>query len=172
MQYVDAPACPGYEQLRGTPHILRAMLSGVTDEEVRWKPAPERWSILQVLGHLAHVEARGFRGRVLRMVREDNPQLESYDPDAYEYEVPSLAAGLDEFARERGRSLTLLRSLGPDAAARTGVHAKLGSVTVGTLLHEWPFHDLGHIRQIAELLRAVKFYPHMGAWQQFYKIQP
>ena len=131
---------------------------------------------MEVLGHLAHVEALGFRERVLRMWREDNPRLESYDPDRYAaagaYEQPTVAVALDAFARERGRSLTMLRALPADAAARAGVHAELGAVTIGALVNEWPFHDLGHLRQIAELVRAVKFYPHMGAWQKFYTVAP
>jgi hypothetical protein len=176
MQRAGVNVCPGYEQLRAMPQLLRSLLGGVTEEEARWKPAPERWSVMQVLGHLAHVEAHGFRGRVLVMLREDNPQVDSYEPDSYaaagEYDAPSLRAALDAFERERGRSLGLLRSLRPEAAARTAVHTKLGTITMGALLNEWPFHDLGHLRQIAELLRAGKFYPHLGVWQKFYTVQP
>jgi hypothetical protein len=168
--------CAGYEQLRAMPQVLRALLTGVTEDEARWKPAPGRWSVLEVLGHLAHVEGRGFRGRVLTMLREENPAIDNYDPEAYaaagEYDAPSLGAALDEFARERGRSLGVLRSLTRETTSRTGRHSKLGTVTILALLNEWPFHDLCHLRQIAELVRSVKFYPHMGAWQKFYKIQP
>jgi hypothetical protein len=162
--------------LRAMPQILRTLLAGVTEAEARWKPAPDRWSVIEVLGHLAHVEARGFRGRVLTMLRESDPELANYDPDAYaaigEYNLPSLAAALDEFARERGRSLGVLRSLTPEKTSRTGRHTKLGTVTIDALLNEWPFHDLGHLRQIAELVRSVKFYPNMGAWQKFYTVNP
>jgi hypothetical protein len=43
------------------------------------------------------------------------------------------------------------------ASARTGVHSELGTITLGELLNEWANHDLGHIRQIAELYRARSF---------------
>jgi hypothetical protein len=102
--------------------------------------------------------------------------LESYDPDVYAaagaYDRPRLETALEEFARERVLSLSLLRTIAPEEMARTGVHSALGPVTLGNLLHEWPFHDFGHLRQISELVRALKFYPHMGAWQKFYTIAP
>jgi hypothetical protein len=167
---------PGYEQLRAMPGLLRSVLAGVGEAEARWRPAAGRWCVVDVLGHLAHVEAHGFRGRLLQMLLEENPRVANYDPDAFAaagaYDHPASTGALDAFARERELSLVLLRSLRPEAAARPGVHAELGPITIGALLAEWPFHDLGHLRQIAELVRAVKFYPGMGAWQKFYSVRP
>jgi hypothetical protein len=132
--------------------------------------------VLEVLGHLAHVEVFGFLGRLERMLNEENPALPAYDPDAFAasgvYGGRTLAEALVAFERERDRSLPLLEALPPEAAARSGVHAELGLVTVNDLLHEWPLHDLGHIRQIAELIRAVKYYPYIGPWQRAYTMNP
>ncbi len=163
---------PELSALRATPTILRLITEALTPEEARWKPAPKRWSVLEVLGHLAHVELHGFRGRVERIVTEDNPLLPSYDPDSFTYQVPSLAEGLAAFDRERALSLGLLDTLPASALTRGGVHSSLGPLTVTNLLNEWPLHDLGHIRQVAELIRAVKYYPHIGPWQNFYSLQP
>jgi hypothetical protein len=167
---------PGFQQLAAMPDVLRGLLAHVSDEVTGWKPAPNRWSVQEVLGHLAHVEVHGFRQRVERMLAEDNPSLENYDPDAFlaqgAYHFGACGEALQLFGLERVRSLDLLRSLAPEALARTGVHAALGPVTIGNLVHEWPFHDLGHLRQIAEILRARLFYPHMGAWQKFYTVAP
>lgn len=162
----------GLAQLRATPVILRMMTEGLTPEEASWKPSAKRWSVLEVLGHLAHVEVYGFRGRVERILGEENPLLPSHDPNSFTYDVPDLAEGLDSFERERGPSLRLLENLPASALARGGVHSALGPLTVLNLLNEWPLHDLGHIRQIAELIRAVKYYPHIGPWQNFYSLQP
>lgn len=162
-------------QLRSTPGVLRSLCT-VSEEEAAWKPSPQRWSVLEVLGHLAHVEALGFRGRLERMLSEDNPALPAYDPGAFAasgaYGGRALAGALDAFEQERGQSLRLLEALPDGAVRRTGVHAELGPVTVNHLLHEWPLHDLGHIRQIAELVRAVKYYPHIGPWQRAYTMNP
>jgi hypothetical protein len=158
------------------PDILRGLLAHVDDDATAWKPTPTRWSVREVLGHLYHVEIHGFRGRVERMLREDNPSLESYDPDAQyaagAYDFPACSDALQLFSTERVRSLDLLRSLPPEALERPGNHAVLGPVTMRNLIHEWPFHDLGHLRQIAELVRARLFYPEMGPWRRFYTVAP
>jgi hypothetical protein len=161
--------------LRTTPGVLR-LICAVTEEEASWKPSPKRWSVLEVLGHLSHVEVAGFRGRTERMLKEDNPSLPPYDPDAFAaagaYGGRTLAQALDEFERERKISLRLLENLPPGAASRGGLHGELGPVTLRHLLNEWPLHDLGHLRQIAELIRAVKYHPHIGPWQRVYSMNP
>jgi hypothetical protein len=55
---------------------------------------------------------------------------------------------------------------------RSGKHGTIGPITIGQLMNEWAFHDLGHIRQIAELYRSRAFYPSIGPFQQFYTIKP
>jgi hypothetical protein len=176
MQAAKASLVPGLEQLERMPDMIATVIAGATDDEVRWKPAPARWSILEVLGHLAHVEAHGFRGRAQRILAEDNPLLENYDPDALvatgAYQQPNVVTALELYRRERERSVELLRTVQPEDLARPAVHGVLGAITLGNLLNEWPFHDLGHLRQITELTRTVRFYPHLGAWRQFYKLNP
>lgn len=167
---------PGILQLRATPGILRSLVSTLTEQEAAWKPSPSRWSVLEVLGHLSHVELGGFRGRLERMVREENPQIPPYDPDVFAaqgiYGGRTAAAALDEFEQERERSLAFLETLPADSMNRTGVHGELGPIIAGNLFHEWPLHDLGHVRQIVELVRAVKYYPRIGPWQRFYTVNP
>jgi hypothetical protein len=176
MQPAKASLVPGLEQLEGMPDMITTVIAGASDDEVRWKPAPTRWSIVEVLGHLAHVEVHGFRGRTERILAEDNPLLENYDPDALveagAYRQPDLATALEEYRRERARSIELLRTIQPEHLTRPAVHGVLGPVTLGNLLNEWPFHDIGHMRQIAELIRTVRFYPHVGGWRQFYNPNP
>ena len=54
---------PALDQMAATPDIVRALLFGVSDEQARWKPAPERYSIAELLEHLSHIEAHCFRSR-------------------------------------------------------------------------------------------------------------
>ena len=166
----------GIRQLRATPAVMRNLVCALTEEEADWKPSGKRWSVVEVLGHLCHVELLGFRGRIERLMREDNPRVPGYDPDVYAaegaYRGRTMAEALDEFERVRRESLLFIDGLSLDSLSRPGIHQELGPITVGQLLHEWPLHDLGHVRQIAELIRAVKYYPHIGAWQRFYSLNP
>jgi hypothetical protein len=176
MQPAQASTVPGLEQLERMPEIINAIVAGASDEALRWKPSPTRWSVLEVLGHLAHVEVHGFRGRTERILAEENPLLENYDPDALiaagAYDQPDVATALASYRRERARSVELLRSIRPEQLSRSAVHGVLGPVTLRNLLHEWPYHDVGHMRQVAELVRTARFYPHIGGWQQFYDPKP
>lgn len=167
---------PGVAVLRQTPAILAGILVEVDDASANWKPSPDRWSIQEVLGHMAHVEVAAFHDRVASIVRKDCPSLAAYDPDTYAasgiYSRLPYRELLEEFRAARERSLTMLDTLEEGSLARTGRHSVLGIITIDNLMHEWALHDLGHVRQIAELVRARLYYPYLGPWQQVYKMNP
>jgi hypothetical protein len=166
---------PGIAVLEQTPIIIEKILRASGDDEMQWKPSPDRWSISEVLAHLSDVEVVGFRERIQKMVDEKNPRLAAYDQNAA-YAAGKYAGkareSLKNFCHERDRSLSFLRYLPVSAAARTGQHSELGLITVGQLLNEWAFHDLGHIRQIAELYRSRAFFPQMGEFRRYYTVKP
>lgn len=167
-------ALPGLAVLEQTPIIIEKILWSASDDMMQWKPAPDRWSVGEVLAHLAETETI-FRGRIQKMLDEQNPKLESFDQNA------SYAAGkyagkprenLKLYCHERDRTLSWLRYIPASMVERTGDHAALGRITVGHLMNEWSFHDLGHIRQILELYRSHAFYPNMGPFQKFSTVKP
>lgn len=167
---------PGLEVLEQTPIILEKLVSLANEEQLQWKPSMERWSISEVLAHLADVEVAGFRERIERMVQTDMPQLASYDQDA-QYKAGRYTGGkarehLKTFCHERDRSVSWLRYMPESIVSRKGQHEQFGQITVAQLMNEWAFHDLGHIRQIAELFRSHTFFPLMGPFQKGYTIKP
>lgn len=169
-------ALPGLAVLEQTPIIIEKIVWSASDEQMHWKPSMERWSISEVLAHLADVEVVGFRDRVQKMLEKNNPELEPYDQNAA-YAAGKYSSGkareqLRTFCHERDRSLSMLRYVPAHAVGRIGQHEKIGQISIGQLMNEWAFHDLGHIRQIAELFRSRAFFPSMGAFQQFYTIKP
>jgi hypothetical protein len=167
---------PGLSQLEATPEILRLVMAGLSTEDTLWKPAADRFSIAEALEHLSHTEGHYFRTRVERMVEDDHPALEPYDQDAYfasgQYSGRSAEDSFDHFEEQRELNLEYLGELEDSAANRSGRDPELGEITVSHLLNEWAFHDLGHIRQIAEIVRALKYYPHMGPFRAEYAIHP
>jgi hypothetical protein len=165
---------PGISLLEQTPIIIEKILLDVPNSTLGWKPAMDRWSISEVLAHMTETE-QIIRERLRRIAQEDMPSIESFDQNA------SYAAGkyaglgrehLRNFCHERDRSLSLLRYLPEAALGRAGKHAEIGTVTISDHLHEWAFHDLGHIKQIAELYRARQFYPKMGGFKTYYTVKP
>jgi len=164
---------PGVSLLEQTPIILEKLLHSAPHEVLQWKPAPDRWSISEVLAHLLDVEQM-FSERVRRMVEEQSPQLPEFDEKAVQTKYSSGTAmeHLRKFCHERDRSVATLRYLPASAGARTGQHAKLGTITVNEQMNEWAFHDLGHIRQIAELYRTRAFYEKSGPFQRYANPKP
>jgi hypothetical protein len=169
-----AATFPGMPILKQTPGTLRALLANATPEDFDWQPARERWSISMVLAHLADVEVKGFVSRFRAIAREENPLLPAYDQLALFRLVTKFdgMAELGKFERQRRETLAWLASLPPSLGLRTARHEKLGPLTFDQLLHEFAFHDLGHIRQIIELYRSHAFFPKMGVFQSYYKINP
>jgi hypothetical protein len=166
---------PAISLLEKTPRLLETMLGDLPGELLHWKPAAERWSISEVLAHLAALE-QVYAERTLRMVAEDSPALVKYDLAGAEargeYSRGSAGENLALFTRTRRSTLALLVGLPGSDGVRTGIHSELGSVTLVQMLNEWANHDLGHLRQIAELYRAHAFHPNSGPFMKYSNPQP
>src|SRR5882762_11850264 len=70
---------PFIDLLEATPTILRGLMAEVDHDDVRWKPAPDRFSIGEVLAHLSHSEGSCYRERLDRFMSETNPEFEPDD---------------------------------------------------------------------------------------------
>lgn len=166
---------PAISLLGKTPQILETLLGDLPGELLHWKPAADRWSISEVLAHLSALEAV-YADRVLRVVAEESPALMKYDLAGAsargDYSRGSAGENLALFTRTRRSTLAMLTGLPASAGARTGVHSELGAVTLAQMLNEWANHDLGHLRQIAELYRAHAFHPHSGPFMQYSNPKP
>ena len=160
------------EQLEITPGILRALLAGLTEQQISWKPAPERFSIAEALAHLAHAEHHAYRVNYDRFAKPEDSELRPYDTDALvargRFSGRPPSESLDEFERRRTENLALLKG----REDRTLPQRFVGPISLSNLLNECALHDLAHIRQIAELVRAIKYFPHIGAYQKFNKVNP
>lgn len=155
---------PCLDLLEATPAILRGLMSEISDEDARWKPAPDRFSIAEVLAHLSHSEGHCYRARVDRFLSEAMPELEPDDAhmhlELYKNGDPDEDFG--HFEEQRETNIELLRGLSPDVGSRKAKHLAAGEITLSQMLHEWALHDLGHVRQIAELVRARKYLAGAG----------
>jgi DinB family protein len=166
---------PAISLLEKTPQLLETLLVDLPGELLHWKPAPDRWCISEVLAHLAALELV-YAERALRMVAEDSPPLVKYDlPGASargDYCRGSAGENLALFTRTRRSTLAMLTGLPASAGARTGVHSELGTITLAQMLNEWANHDLGHLRQIAELYRACAFHANSGPFMKYSNPRP
>lgn len=169
-----ADELPCLELLAATPAILRGLMAETSEEDARWKPAPDRFSIAEVLAHLSHSEGHCYRARVDRFLAEEMPEFEPADAqmhlDRYRNADPEEEFG--QFEDQRERNVELLRGLPAAAGNRKALHREAGEITLSQMLHEWALHDLGHIRQVAELVRARKYLAGAGPLGNEYRLKP
>lgn len=165
---------PCLDLLESTPGILRGLLCELSAEDTQWKPAPDRFSVAEVLAHLSHSEDCCYRLRVDRFLAEDCPELEPDDAQMY-LDLYRDRDADDEFARfekQRENNVEYLRGLAAGSGERRALHREAGEITLAQMLHEWALHDLGHIRQIAELVRARKYLAGAGRLGDSYQLKP
>ena len=165
---------PCLDLLEATPAILRGLMSEVSEEDARWKPAEDRFSIAEVLSHLSHSEWHCYRPRLDRLLSEEMPDFEPDDAQMH-LEVYKNADPEEAFAHfedQREMNVELLRGLPAEAGHRKALHRAAGEITLSQMLHEWALHDLGHIRQIAELVRARRYLAGAGPLGEEYKLKP
>ena len=90
--------------------------------------------------------------------------------DLYRDADPEVA--LHQFEELRENNIGFLRDLPVGAGDRVALHEEYGEITLSQMLHEWALHDLGHIRQIAELVRARKYLAGAGPMAASYDLKP
>jgi hypothetical protein len=171
---MEANGLPCLDLLEATPDILRGLMCELSEEDTRWKPGPDRFSVAEVLAHLSHSEGYCYRMRVDRFMGEDRPKFEPDDAQMHLHLYGNCDAE-EEFAHfeeQRESNIEYLRSLPAEAGDRRALHAEAGEVTLAQMLHEWALHDLGHIRQITELVRARKHLEGAGRLGASYQLKP
>ena len=165
---------PSLDLLEATPTILRGLMAELDDADVRWKPAPDRFSVGEVLAHLSHSEGYCYRARLDRFMAEENPEFEPDDAQFHleMYRQADPEDSFDHFEEQRETNIEFLRDLEPGAGSRRAMHKAAGPITLEQMLHEWAMHDLGHVRQIAELVRARKYFAGAGPLNKGYELKP
>jgi DinB superfamily len=130
-------------------HETVQLLAGLTDQQASYRYAPEKWSVKEVIGHVADSE-RVFAYRALRIARADQTPIEGFEQDDYvragQFDRLSIAGLAAEFGVVRQATLRLLEGLPSDAWLRRGV-ANKNEVSVRALAYIIAGHELHH-RQI------------------------
>jgi|SRR5437870_7660068 len=147
------------ERFRRGPELLAVVLTGVFGEEEDFSPAAGKWSIRQIVAHLADAELVGGH-RLRAVIAEDNPTLTSYDQEAWtrnlDYTKRKPKQSLESFRRVRAENYELLKALPEDAFARTGNHTERGAMTLLQLLETYAEHAESHARQMQAIREEYK----------------
>jgi hypothetical protein len=131
--------------------MLRTLVCPLSDTQIRRKPAPTEWSIVEIVGHLIDTEQL-LRYRTVRMVTIDHPAIIPYDQDAAvvrnAYQKANLNVLLRTLAAERETTLQTFKGFTATQLARTGWHLEYGLWVVSTVVTYLAKHDFVHDAQI------------------------
>lgn len=143
------------EVLDASPGKLTALVAGKSDTELRHKPAPGKWSMAEIIVHLAEVEI--VIGNRIRMILGANgTPIQAFDQDAWavRYAGMPVEPSLGVFRVLRSANLALLRSLNPEQWEQFGMHAERGKETLRHISRLTAGHDLNHLAQVQALSAA------------------
>lgn len=135
----------------GTIHSLTL---GISEEQARWRPDSESWSILEVINHLYDEEREDFRVRVDYILHHPGQPWPPINPPGWVtergYNQRDLTQSVQNFLEERRKSISWLQGLGkPDWQVSATV--PFGTFSAGDIFAAWVAHDILHMRQLVEL---------------------
>jgi hypothetical protein len=140
-----------YPVLESTPIRIASLVAELTPDEIAGAPQPGKWSIHEIVGHLADNELMA-QARIRLMLFEDAPLLVPYDQDRWVNgwirEMEPFEATLERFRVLRESTVRILRNTPENDLRRIGSHAERGVQTPGDYIVILAGHDINHLSQI------------------------
>lgn len=144
---------------RATAARLKKSIRGLTPKQLKWQPEPGKWSIAQILAHLADVEVvAGWRLRSI--AASDGITIQPFDQDVwasvFDYGNRDAKQSIEVFRVLRENNLAMLKALPREAWDRHGMHMERGRETLAHLTRMFAGHDLNHTKQIEAIVAQLK----------------
>jgi uncharacterized damage-inducible protein DinB len=154
--YVDkVPGTQIGEYLATQLQEIERLLAPLDDAAARFRYAPEKWSVKEMLGHLCDAE-RIFSYRLLRIGRADTTPLPGFDEDAYvppaEFDARPISDLVREFKAVRASTIALVEGLPSEAWQRRG-QASGKSISTRALAYVMVGHVTHHLGVLRERYR-------------------
>ena len=142
-----------------TAKKLERLIKGVSPAKLRKRPAPDKWSVAEILAHLADTEiVGGWRMRAI--LGAPGTPIAAFDQDSWvtagHYEKRDPWKSLEQFRALREANLALLKSLTPEQWTHFGMHSERGEETIEHITKMFAGHDLNHIAQVERILTPKK----------------
>lgn len=141
---------------RATPSRLESLVRGHRRKQLGRRPGPKKWSVAEVLAHLADTEiVVGWRLR--QVLSKSGTPIQAYDQDLWaasgKYAKRDPRQSLVLFRTVREANLRLLKSLSARQWKQYGVHAERGRESMADIARMIAGHDLNHMLQIQRILK-------------------
>jgi hypothetical protein len=142
-----------------SPKQVAAAVSGLAEETLRYKPAPDKWCILEILGHLADIEIV-YAYRLRQMLADKKPVIAPMDQDDWARRLGYMETPAPElialYGLNRHANLRLLQRLKPDDLEKSAFHPESKkNCTVAELVVRMATHGANHLAQIERLKKGL-----------------
>jgi hypothetical protein len=138
-----------------TAKKLARLIKGVPTAKLRKRPAPEKWSVSEIVAHLADSELVGAY-RIRLILGSPGTEIVAYDQDQWlisgHYHKRDPRKSVEQFRVLREANLALLKSLKPEQWKHYGMHSERGQESIEQIVRMFAGHDVNHLRQIEGIL--------------------
>jgi len=147
----------------GTAKKIEKLLQRIPSAKLRKRPAPDKWSITEIVTHLADTEmVCGYRMRII--LATPGTPIPAFNQDVWvtagHYDKRDARKSLEQFRAVREANLALLKTLTREQWKYHGIHAERGEESIEHIVRMFAGHDINHTKQI-EAIVARKRSPSM-----------
>ena len=144
---------------RATAGNLKKLTRGLSAKQLKWRPEPGKWSIAEILAHLADTEIVAS-WRMRSVIGENGITIQPFDQDAwasaFQYGKRDARRSLEIFRVLRENNLAMLKEIPRETWDNYGMHLERGKETIAHLTRMFAGHDTNHILQIERIVKQLK----------------
>ncbi len=142
-----------HDVLEMTPITIARLIRNSDKAQLTRTPAPGKWSIRDILCHLADCEIT-FAFRLRQTIAESHHVIQPFDQEAWASHYSALDAhdALEAFGASRRWNMLFIRVVGPEGETKAVRHPERGEMTFRTIVETMAGHDKNHLRQIENLV--------------------
>ena len=145
--------------LEETPRHIRQFAAEMTEQDLRWKPSLDEFSVVEQVCHLRDLEREGYSARIRKILAENQPQLPDFDGSRIAkertYNNQDFESAFREFALAREENVRVMKTLSPDQLNRSGVLEGVGIITLERLFQLMREHDQSHRKELNDLRERI-----------------
>lgn len=144
---------------KSTAKKLQKLIKHLSKKEMKRRPAPGKWSVAEILAHLADTEiVAGWRMRMI--LGSDGTPILGFDQDVwaktFAYRDQDPKQSLKVFRVLRENNLSLLKSVPRKLWENHGMHSERGKETMARIVQMFAGHDLNHVQQVEKIVKASR----------------
>ncbi len=144
---------------RTTSAKLKKAIQGLTASQLKWRPEPAKWSIAEIIAHLADAEIVAS-WRMRSVIGENGITIQPFDQDSwasvFTYQNRDAKRSLELFRVLRENNLDMLKEIPKEIWDNYGMHLERGKESIAHLTRMFAGHDTNHVLQVERIAKQLK----------------